>query len=183
MTRKKVHDVEDMTIDRFVEVARELRRAADAAEYDFIDLLRKAEACEQMWSAKAPTFDRVLKKYDICEPARYRDSARALGLFPEQVVRSIGVQAARQAARVPEDRRGEAIEDMVARAEKSHVPLSKQQAREVVKRFVPSQSKALNEKREVVALRAENKKLRRKLREAERTIAKLRRELGEKEAA
>lgn len=172
-----------MTVETFVTEAKRLRQRADASEREFMIFLRDGEALPALWQPHAPTFDRFLKRYDICEPSRYRNSCKALEILPADVTETIGMHAAVCAVGVPDDRRDEVVTEMVATAQQNGVPLSDQTARRIAARYVPPKSRILGQRSRLVELEEENRKLRKALRAKDREIAKLRKQLGERAAA
>jgi hypothetical protein len=175
-----------ITVEVFVQEARRLRAAADASEREFMMFLRDADA-SGFWKSQAPTFEKLLKQYDICCPVRYRNSCVALQLLPEATVATIGMKASVIAMNVPRDDRAAAIELMEKRATANGVPLSEQNARNIVATFLgpkPAQDSLEGRlRKQLHEAQAEVKQLKKVIREKDREIARLRKQLAEPVAA
>ena len=161
----------------FVLAAATLRRRADDAERAFIEHLRHGEAREDAWRVHAVTFDKFLEKHDVCKASRYRDSLRAFDLIGD-AVETIGVKAARAAARVADpEKRSAAIAEMVDVAKRHKAPLRLQTAQRIAARYSPPARRVTEPA--IEKLKRENAKLKREVKKLRSEIADLRKRLGE----
>ena len=173
------------SIDEFINIAKELRGNAEAAEASFLLFLREFELQrEDLWKVTGTiSFDGFLQSAQLCNVARYRNFVAGSAVVQESSER-IGASAtvAAGAFKAPT---AEAAREFVSRCEKfrevHEVAPSEQTARTWVNQLDQHQPKVVrqaNRMRQLEAenqqLRAENRELERKLKAAEKEIAKLR---------
>lgn len=92
-------------LEEFVAYAKTLRDAAKAAEERFLDLLVWAESgIRELWAASGWTYEQFLKHTNLCDVARFAGYKRikANNLVTPQMIAKAGVEAACVAGTLPE---------------------------------------------------------------------------------
>lgn len=175
-------DVGFVTVLHFVEHAKLLRDGADRSERRFLEFLRAGEALEDLWRPFG-TFDRFLRDTRICTPDRYRQWVKAQATVDPYAIDIIGAKGALALVSIADDeRRAECTRVLVATAKKEGAPLSAQTANYHANKYrdlrpslvLRKESREIELEREVIALRAANKKLAREKAALEKEIAHLR---------
>lgn len=182
------------SIDDFLEHAKRLRSNAEAAEVEFLSFLRDFEVSrEDLWkTAGVASYDSFLQSLALCNPARYRNFITGTNVIRDRTT-SIGAAATIAAARFRQPT-VEAVSEYVARCENfreiHEVAPSEQTARSWVKQLDQAEPKVVRQVSRLRQLEAENQQLRAesrqfqaKLKEAEKLIDRLQKELGKKTAA
>jgi hypothetical protein len=130
----KVRVYNDAKFHKFVEELQALRRDIDSAESKLLwkasDIEASVPASE--WREFYGSFDNFLKKFNICDPAKYRTFLLANERKDvANVAEAIGVSATIQASKIDDaGRRHKYLEAAKIRVEEVGVPWSDQEARE-----------------------------------------------------
>ncbi len=137
-----------------------LRLAADKARTRLMVALMEAER-DHMASIEAwghSSFDAFIKAHDFCRPDAYRDFVAGMEAVGDaDVAETIGANAVRLAAKVPQSRRADYIASMMQSVSDNHKQPSEGAARSAaVKCEMPTELRSLNNAREIERLRAEN---------------------------
>lgn len=93
MTKKNTATVAP-DFKQWVETARQLRDAAQAAEDKFLAFLYDGEGMPALWQASGMTFPELIERENLCKASRYLAYKRTRGILPAKVVEEIGAVAA-----------------------------------------------------------------------------------------
>lgn len=168
----------------WVEKAREWRTTLDATENAAMEYLLHGEE-SGVWRGIYESFAECLRVNNLFDVARYEKWKAARATLGDKVVARIGVHGAITATRVADPSlRAKVVSRMVESAETNGVPLSAQSAAQIATQEgalpraprlqTAGQQSLADMKAECDRLRKENADLRRKLKDAESELNKLR---------
>lgn len=166
-------------VGAILEIAIAMRKRADDCERDFIVLLRAFELSEMWKEVSIGAFDKYLVKYRLCRPERYAQGVLALAIIEALDLKTIGMTAAKHAARIEDaDERSAAVSEMVDVAESDGMPLSSEAAARIAEKHIPPRPHLRSaQAQRIRGLERENAELRRSLDVAQAEIASLREQL------
>jgi len=166
----------ELTLQQIIEELQGLSRKRMAAEVVLFMRCHEFETKDaNVWKESGLSFDGLLKKYDICEPPRYRNFLVARSVLKDdEVIEKIGPNATIEAGGIMNAaRRSKYIEAASTRRDETGMPWSRQQAEAERVQIAGSEPRdsAWNKRRERLdTLEEKNKKLTEELRAAQRTI-------------
>ena len=175
--------------------AKRLRALSSEAEADFLGHLQRGEEERDLWRGTGyGTFAELLHGEHLCETSRYLAFKAAVAQIGFEKVREVGVFGARLVLPIPvavPSRRDESksavdaiIADMTEFRTKNATPPSEQQARAIRdKHWDPPTRVRTTVDERIAALEAENKALKKEVRDLRRENARLKTELGGTSAA
>lgn len=178
------------SLQAFLDEIASLKQARLEVNLRFWKAVQAFEAQPALWRTTAVTYDDFLKKYDICQPQRYRNALRTFDLVDQKSIKEIGVRAATCVAAIRDDSdRKKATRELVLKARERGFPPSQQQAQNAVRRVQPPKRKPTEAevigrlRSKVRRLEARNRRLEKQLAERDQIIADLRKKHGETGAA
>jgi len=163
------------SLEQLVERCRKLRAKAELAAADFLLGLMEIEAqyMEVLRDNGCDTFERFLRSYHICDPARYRDFCAGVGVIGRMRARRIGEHATREAARF-RNMSPQKVEKLVLRAEafetRNGVKPSAAEARRYRAELEAPRVTGIRTASKLAALEAENRELRAELRACKKEL-------------
>jgi chromosome segregation ATPase len=163
--------------EQYLEEAQRFRAACFHAEFDMLLFLVEFETSDTWRDAGFNTFATVIREYKLTRPERFAEFKVARKkLDDDETIRTIGVEAALQAHKIPTSKaRAEYLQEAKIRVKNDGFPWTKEQAERTRMRISPDLPKPLTR---VASMNRTEKELA----EAEALIDTLRLELAEAEA-
>lgn len=165
----------EMTLEKFVEEAKRLRREADDAEHHFMEFLCWAEE-QDFWRDAGLTFEQLLSRHHICRPERFLGYKRTFKTVGAESTKAVGVHAAVAAGKLGNEAQ---VQEFLSEArtweETNQTSMSEQSAGRLL-RDMKVRASASRKHKSRESLANENERLRAKLEELKQENAALRKE-------
>lgn len=170
-----------MKLEDIIREAKRLRDSAERARSEFFIFLRRIERDEEeTWGAAGcASFDMFLTTHHLCESAGYREFVAGMEVLGgEQAALTAGAEATRAARRLNAPGAAEQfVRQCEAFREVNGVAPSEETARGYVAQLQPRPPNVIRHASELHQLRAENARLKAELRQAQRKVKELERQL------